>query len=157
MNCFKAYDIRGKVPDELNEEIAYLIGRAYAEFLKPSRVIIGHDIRLSSGSLSSAVTGGLIDAGVDVFDIGLCGTEEVYFSTFHNSLDGGVMVTASHNPMDYNGMKLVREGSRPISGDTGLLTIKKLTEEKRFPDTGAKGRVTNLDNRGCIYQSSARL
>jgi phosphomannomutase/phosphomannomutase/phosphoglucomutase len=148
MNCFKAYDIRGRVPDELNEEIAYVIGRAYAEYLKPSRVIVGHDIRLSSSSLSSAVAGGLIDAGVDVFDIGLCGTEEVYFSTFHKSMDGGIMVTASHNPMDYNGMKLVREGSRPISGDTGLLTIKKLTEEKRFPDAGAKGRVTALDNRG---------
>lgn len=146
-NCFKAYDIRGRVPDELNEEIAYRIGRAYMEFLKPSKVIIGRDIRLSSKSLSAALSRGLTDAGVEVFDIGLCGTEEVYFSTFYNSMDGGIMVTASHNPMDYNGMKLVREGAKPVSGDSGLFTIKKLTEESRFSDAAAKGKVTCLDDR----------
>jgi len=147
MNCFKAYDIRGRIPDELNEEIAYRIGRAYAELLKPSKVIIGRDIRLSSEALSSALAGGLTDSGVDVFDIGLCGTEEVYFSTFHNNMDGGIMVTASHNPRDYNGMKLVREGSKPVSGDSGLFTIKKLAEEGCFSDAAAKGKVAPLDNR----------
>ena len=156
MNCFKAYDIRGRMPDEMNEEIVYRIGRAYAEFLKPSQVVIGRDVRLSSGALSAALSRGLTDAGVDVFDIGLCGTEEVYFATFNNSMDGGIMVTASHNPMDYNGMKLVREGARPISGDTGLLTIKKLVEENHFTDanTGAKakGKVTTLDNRDAYIQ-----
>jgi phosphomannomutase len=147
INCFKAYDIRGRIPDELNEEIAYRIGRAYATFLKPSKVIIGRDIRLSSKALSSALARGLTDSGVEVFDIGLCGTEEVYFSTFHNSMDGGIMVTASHNPMDYNGMKLVREGSKPVSGDSGLFTIKELAEENRFSDAAAKGRVTWLDDK----------
>lgn len=147
INCFKAYDIRGRIPDELNEEIVYRIGRAYAEFLKPSKVIIGRDIRLSSEAFSSTLARGLTDAGVDVFDIGLCGTEEVYFSTFHNNMDGGIMVTASHNPMDYNGMKLVREGARPISGDTGLFAIKKLAEENCFPDAAAKGKLTLLDCR----------
>ena len=147
MNCFKAYDIRGRIPDELNEDIAYRIGRAYAEFLKPSRVIIGRDVRLSSEALSSALAGGLTDAGADVFDIGLCGTEEVYFSTFNNNMDGGIMVTASHNPMNYNGMKLVREGSRPISGDSGLLTIKNLAEENRFSDAKRKGNINTLNSR----------
>ena len=147
VNCFKAYDIRGRVPDELNEEIVYRIGRAYATLLKPSRVIIGRDVRLSSKALSSALSRGLTDSGVEVFDLGLCGTEEVYFSTFHNKMDGGIMVTASHNPIDYNGMKLVREGSKPVSGDSGLFTIKKLTEENRFSDAATKGKVTCLDNR----------
>lgn len=152
MDCFKAYDIRGRIPDELNEDIAYRIGRAYAEFLKPSKVIIGRDVRLSSEAFSSALARGLTDAGVDVFDIGLCGTEEVYFATFNKVMDGGIMVTASHNPMDYNGMKLVREGSRPISGDSGLLTIKKLAEENLFPDTKTKGKVTVLDDRAAYIR-----
>ncbi len=147
INCFKAYDIRGRIPDELNEEIVYRIGRAYAEFLKPSKVIIGRDVRLSSDAFSSSLARGLTDAGVDVYDIGLCGTEEVYFSTFHNNMDGGIMVTASHNPIDYNGMKLVREGSKPISGDTGLFTIRKLAEENCFTDSATKGKITPLDDR----------
>ena len=119
-NCFKAYDVRGRIPEELNPESAYAIGRAYAEWLKPKRVAVGRDIRLSSAELAEALTRGLTDAGVDVVDIGLCGTEGVYFATFSQGLDGGIMVTASHNPPDYNGMKFVREQSKPISGDTGL-------------------------------------
>ncbi|BCS55023.1 phosphomannomutase [Geobacter sp. SVR] len=145
LNCFKAYDIRGRVPDELNEDIAYRIGRAYAELLKPARVIIGRDIRLSSASLADALTGGLTDGGSDVFDIGICGTEQVYFATFHEGMDGGIMVTASHNPMDYNGMKLVREGSRPISGDSGLNEIRELVRTNRFVPQGKTGTVTPLD------------
>ena len=132
LTCFKAYDIRGRLGDELNEEIAYRIGRAYGEFAKPKTVVIGGDVRLTSESLKQAVADGLRDAGTDVLDIGLSGTEEIYFATFHLGVDGGIEVTASHNPMDYNGMKLVREGAKPISGDTGLRDIQRLAEENQF-------------------------
>ena len=115
ITCFKAYDARGRVPEELNEDIAYRIARAYADFVKPQRVAVGRDIRLSSADLTKAVIRGLIDSGVEVVDIGVGGTELVYFATFHDKLDGGIMVTASHNPPDYNGMKFVREGSRPTT------------------------------------------
>lgn len=139
LTCFKAYDIRGRIPDELNTDIAYRIGRAYAESIAPQRVVVGRDIRLSSNEMAAAVIQGLQDAGVDVYDIGLCGTEEVYFATFAYQdaglpMDGGIMVTASHNPKDYNGMKLVRELSKPISGDTGLNAIKDLAEANQFAD-----------------------
>lgn len=145
LSCFKAYDIRGRLPDELNEDIAYRIGRAYATYLKPQRVVVGCDVRLSSESLCRALTDGLTDGGVEVLDIGLCGTEEIYFATFHQQMDGGIMVTASHNPMDYNGMKLVRAGSKPISGDTGLHDIRRLAEENAFGPVGPKGVVKALD------------
>jgi phosphomannomutase len=145
MQCFKAYDIRGKVPDELNEDIAYRIGRSYAGFLEPKRVIVGRDIRLSSKSLADALTRGLTDGGSDVFDIGVCGTEQVYFATFYEKMDGGIMVTASHNPMDYNGMKLVREESKPISGDTGLKDIERLVEAGSFVPVKKAGSVKTLD------------
>ncbi|WP_263079912.1 phosphomannomutase CpsG [Endozoicomonas sp. Mp262] len=127
--CFKAYDIRGRMPDELNEDIAWRIGRATAEYLKPKTIVVGGDIRLSSPALKAALSDGLRSGGADVIDIGLCGTEEIYFATSHLKADGGVMVTASHNPKDYNGMKLVREESKPISGDTGLREIQRLAEE----------------------------
>jgi len=120
LRCFKAYDVRGRIPDELNEELAYEIGQAYAALIKPGRVAVGRDIRESSSKLQSALVRGLTDSGVDVADIGLCGTEGVYFATFSQNLDGGIMVTASHNPPDYNGMKFVREQSKPISSDNGL-------------------------------------
>ena len=137
LSCFKAYDIRGRIPDELNTDIAYRIGRAYAASIQPDRVIVGRDIRLSSNEMAAAVIQGLQDAGVTVYDIGLCGTEEVYYATFAyqdvgKSMDGGIMVTASHNPKDYNGMKLVREQSKPVSGDTGLNDIKQLAEANSF-------------------------
>lgn len=147
MKCFKAYDIRGRVPEELNEDIAYRIGRAYATCVKPRNVIVGRDIRFSSESLCRALTQGLTDSGVDVFDIGLCGTEQVYFATFFKKMDGGIMVTASHNPMDYNGMKLVREDSKPVSGDTGLNDIRRLVEINDFPGSTSTGKVTFLDIR----------
>lgn len=121
--CFKAYDIRGKVPDELNTDLAYKIGQAYAAEFNAKKVVVGFDIRLESLSLADALKKGLSDAGVDVFDIGLCGTEEVYFATFHHQLDGGIMVTASHNPKGYNGMKLVTQDAKPVSGDFGLTEI----------------------------------
>ncbi len=127
MNPFKAYDIRGQVPQELNADLAFRIGQAYAAELKPRSVVVGRDVRLESPELANALSQGLLAAGVDVIDIGLCGTEEVYFQTFHRQqqgVDGGIMVTASHNPKGYNGMKLVGPGSRPISGDSGLFAIR---------------------------------
>ncbi|OIX96429.1 phosphomannomutase [Serratia fonticola] len=133
LTCFKAYDVRGKLGEELNEDIAYRIGRAYGEFLKPQTIVLGSDVRLTSESLKLALAKGLQDAGTDVIDIGMTGTEEVYFATSYLKADGGIEVTASHNPIDYNGMKLVREGSRPISGDTGLRAIQELAEANQFP------------------------
>jgi len=122
--CFKAYDIRGRVPDELNAPLAERIGAGMAALLGPGPVVVGHDIRLSSPDLMKAAIAGLTASGREVIDIGLCGTEEVYFQTFNRQAAGGIMVTASHNPMDYNGMKLVREQSKPISGDSGLFDIR---------------------------------
>jgi len=145
ITCFKAYDARGRVPEELNEEIAYRIARAYAKFVQPQRVAVGRDIRLSSAGLTDAVIRGLTDSGVDVIDIGIGGTELVYFATFHEKLDGGIMVTASHNPPDYNGMKFVREESRPISADTGLKEIRALAEQDEFAAAAGQGSVTELD------------
>ena len=141
IESFKAYDVRGRLPDQLNEDIAWRIGRAYAEELKPGKIVVGQDVRESSKSLSDALIKGLTEGGVDVLDIGLCGTEEVYHATFSEELDGGIMVTASHNPIDYNGMKLVREGSRPISGDTGLGRIKELAESNQFDAVSRTGLV----------------
>lgn len=146
ITCFKAYDIRGRVPDELNEDVAYRIGRAYVEFLEAKTVVVGHDIRLTSPSLTDALVNGLTDAGADVIHIGECGTEEVYFATFELGVDGGIVVTASHNPMDYNGMKLVRKDSRPISGDTGLNDIQAMAEAGNFK-AASKGSVSHKDMR----------
>ena len=142
---FKAYDLRGRIPDELNADVAYRVGRAYAEWLKPKRVIVGRDIRLSSAELCEALTRGLMDSGVDVYDTGLCGTEGVYYATFAEKMDGGIMVSASHNPMDYNGMKFVREQSRPISGDTGLQEIRKIAEDDAYSIPARKGPRVDLD------------
>ena len=142
ITCFKAYDIRGRVPDQLNEDIAYRIGRAYAEFLAPRRVVVGYDIRLSSERLCAALTEGLTDGGADVINIGQCGTEEIYFATSHLQVGGGIVVTASHNPKDHNGMKLVREDSRPISGDTGLDEIRRIAEQNQFAKVVKKGSVS---------------
>jgi phosphomannomutase len=146
LQAFKAYDVRGRIPDEINETLAYDIGRAYAAFVKPKRVAVGYDIRLSSPPLATALKRGLLDCGVDVLDIGLCGTEGSYFATFAEGLDGGIMVTASHNPPDYNGMKFVREQSRPISGDTGLFEMRSLIETGTLPQKAARaGTETRLD------------
>jgi phosphomannomutase len=132
LTCFKAYDIRGKLGEELNADIVYRIGRAYAVYLKPKSVVVGGDVRLTSNELKNAFAQGLRDEGVDVIDIGMCGTEEIYFATSHLKTDGGCVITASHNPIDYNGLKMVRAGSQPISGDTGLNEIKRLAEENKF-------------------------
>ena len=141
LKCFKAYDIRGKLGEELNEDIAYRIGRAYAQFLNAKRVVIGGDIRLSTESLKQALARGLMDSGTDVLDLGMTGTEEIYFASFHLDVDGGIEVTASHNPRDFNGMKLVGRGAKPISGDTGLNEIERLTEENNFSAPTKRGRL----------------
>jgi phosphomannomutase/phosphoglucomutase len=146
--CFKAYDIRGRIPDELNEDLAWRIGRAYAELLQPRKIAVGHDVRPSSPALSAAVASGLLESGADVVDIGLCGTEEIYFAAFHHQLDGGIMVTASHNPMDYNGMKLVREQAKPISGDSGLFAIRDRAARGGFPASQRRGSLTHRPDKG---------
>ncbi len=148
LGCFKAYDIRGRVPDQLNEDIARRIGRAYATVIDPGTVVVGHDIRLSSPAIKAALCEGLREQGVDVYDIGLCGTEEIYFATFHHGMGGGIVVTASHNPKDYNGMKLVREQSRPVSSDDGLLEIRALVQEDRFTPAPRRGELHDLDSAG---------
>jgi phosphomannomutase/phosphomannomutase/phosphoglucomutase len=133
LDSFKAYDVRGRIPDELDEALAYDIGRAFAAFVKPRQVAVGYDIRLSSPALAAALKRGLRDSGSDVLDIGLFGTEGAYFATFAGRLDGGAMVTASHNPPDYNGMKFVREEARPLSGDTGLFEMRDLIARGALP------------------------
>ena len=140
LTCFKAYDIRGQLGTELNEEVAYRIGRAFAEFLQPKNVVLGGDVRLTSEALKQALARGICDTGADVIDIGVVGTEEVYFATSYLETDGGIEVTASHNPLDYNGMKPVRENSMPISSDTGLLQIKAMAEENNFPEVDERSR-----------------
>ena len=147
LSCFKAYDLRGRIPDQLNPELAYAIGRAYATWLKPKKVVVGEDIRLTSPALAQALTDGLLASGVDVYRIGECGTEEVYFATDYFEMDGGIMVTASHNPRDYNGMKLVKAEARPISGDTGLLEIKALIESGQFTPASRQGQSHVLAHR----------
>lgn len=142
--AFKAYDIRGRFPDEINEEMAYRIGRIFVEQFGAQSVAVGHDIRLSGKALVDALTLGLTEMGCNVFDIGMCGTEQIYFTTANMNLDGGIMVTASHNPKEYNGMKLVRRESRPISADTGLMDIRDKVVSGELPESKA-------DKPGTIY------
>ena len=130
--AFKAYDLRGRYPEEINEELAYQVGRAFSVIYKPEKVVIGRDVRLTSKSLADELIRGFTDGGTNVIDIGLCGTEQVYHATAAMEAQGGVMITASHNPMNYNGLKLVKEGAKPISADTGLLDIYALLEKGLF-------------------------
>lgn len=139
-NPFKAYDIRGRIPEELNETLAFRIGKAFAQLFYTQKVVIGHDVRKSSPALSYALMQGLASQGVKVFHIGLCGTEEIYFSTFYYGMDGGIMVTASHNPQEYNGMKLVQRESRPVSGDSGLKDLETMV----MNDTSTYQAQSNL-------------
>lgn len=132
LTCFKAYDVRGQLGEEINEDVAYRIGRAYGQALNAKTVSVGGDVRLTSESLKNAVARGLMDAGVDVLDIGLSGTEEIYFAAFHLDVDGGIEVTASHNPINYNGMKFVGKGARPITRENGLSEIQTLAETQDF-------------------------
>lgn len=164
LECFKAYDVRGQVPGQLNNELARFIGRAYARFLKAQKVVVGHDVRLTSPELTEALCHGLTESGVDVVHIGLVGTEEVYYATASLGVDGGIMVTASHNPRDYNGMKFTREKARPISADTGLLDIEEMVLEELRSDgnvhwapavlqaEGGSGDLQRLDNRASYIE-----
>ncbi|MDH3512214.1 MAG: phosphomannomutase [Gammaproteobacteria bacterium] len=145
IDCFKAYDIRGQIPNQLNPEVAYRIGNATAKFLKGKKIVLGRDIRLSSAELTDAVARGIAEAGAEVLDIGLGGTEMVYFATSHLEADGGIMVTASHNPADYNGLKIVREEARPVSADSGLTDIRKLAESDNRATAAKKGARTSVD------------
>ena len=145
LSCFKSYDIRGRLGAELNEAIAAVIGRAFGQELAARRVVLGRDCRASSAALASAVAVGLQEAGVAVLDLGLCGTEEVYFATDHLGADGGVMVTASHNPMDYNGMKLVQAGAAPLEPAL-LARVRARAEAMDFSGT-APGSITAVDCR----------
>ena len=144
-DAFGVYDIRGIYPQNINEEIAYRIGRVFPELFAAKRVAVGHDIRLSGISLQEAVVRGLTEAGCDVLDIGMCGTEMIYFATGHYELDGGIMVTASHNPAEYNGMKFVRKGARPISSDDGLLELKQAVAELTVDKAERHGTVEQRD------------
>lgn len=146
--CFKAYDIRGKLDVELDNDIAYRIGRAFGQYLQAKSVVVGGDVRETSEGLKLSLANGLMDSGVNVIDLGMTGTEEIYYATKAMGVDGGVEVTASHNPIDYNGMKLVREESKPISGDTGLDEIERLARCNEFLPVSHKGqyqKVSYLD------------
>ena len=152
IRCFKSYDVRGRIPDELNEDIARRIGRGYAEVINPGTVVVGHDIRLTSESIKAALVDGLREQGVDVFDIGQCGTEEIYFATSHLKVGGGICVTASHNPKDYNGMKFVRAESKPISGDSGLKEIQAKAEADDFTPAATRGSYESVDTSGAYVE-----
>lgn len=132
LTCFKTYDIRGRLGVDLDAAIAYRIGRGFARALGAGRVVLGRDCRASSAELAQAVTAALMAEGVEVLDLGLSGTEEMYFATDHFGADGGICVTASHNPMDYNGMKMVRQGAAPLDAATGLAHIRALAEADDF-------------------------
>ncbi|MDO4896765.1 MAG: phosphomannomutase CpsG [Moraxella sp.] len=154
ISCFKAYDVRGELGVNLDEAIAYRIGRAFAQYLNDGKdnpvIVVGSDIRPSSESLKQSAIDGITDAGVDVIDLGMVGTEEVYFATSHHNAIGGIEVTASHNPINYNGLKMVREHSRPISADTGLADIRSIAERGEFV-VADKGKVSlNTDKTAYI-------
>ncbi len=147
LSCFKAYDVRGKLGDNLDADIVYRIGRAFGAVMAPKQVVTGRDCRASSTELQQALHRGLLDQGVDVIDLGLCGTEEVYFGTDHFGVGGGLMVTASHNPIDYNGIKMVQTGSRPISADQGMTAIHDMAAANEFPTPEKPGTLTAGDCR----------
>jgi phosphomannomutase len=143
---FKAYDIRGKVPGDLNTDLAYKVGRAVATYLKAKSIVIGRDVRKSSPELAQALSNGLTDAGCNVFDLGLCGTEMIYFGTPFLDADGGVMITASHNPPEYNGLKFVKRGSVPLGYDAGLNIIEKMILKNELGEIAKeKGKVVPQD------------
>jgi phosphomannomutase len=141
---FKAYDIRGIYPSELDEEGAYAIGRAYVEHFEPKRIAVGHDMRLSSPAMTAATIRGAVDAGAHVYELGLAGTEMVYFAVGDLDVDGGIAVTASHNPKDYTGMKIVRRGALPVGGESGLLDIRDRAQ-KGFGEPAGSGKVEQAD------------
>lgn len=144
LTCFKAYDIRGRLGIDLDENIAYRIGAAFAVALEAKTVILGRDVRASSEELAKSVAQGLNDQGCAVLDLGLSGTEEMYFATTYFGAEGGICVTASHNPKDYNGMKMVRAGSAPLDAASGLERIKELAEANAFESNAPAGKIRNV-------------
>ena len=142
---FKAYDVRGIYPDELDEAGAYAIGRAYVEEFEPRRIAVGRDMRLSAPAMADAVMRGAAESGADVIDLGLVGTEMVYFAVGELGLEGGIAVTASHNPKQYTGMKIVRRGALPVGGDSGLLDIRTRAMSGARQETGPVGTITQKD------------
>ncbi|WP_243040963.1 phosphomannomutase [Dyella sedimenti] len=162
-SCFKAYDLRGRVPGELDAGVAFRLGLAYARRFRPSRVAVGRDARLSGPELLNALAHGLAQEGVEVLDLGLCGTEEIYFAAFQPGCDGGIMVTASHNPPEWNGMKLVRGGAVPVSGDSGLRELQAEVEQSDAPAPAGAARMTPTSFRDAYvrhllgYIDAARL
>lgn len=153
IDSFKAYDVRGRLGIDLDEDIAYRIGRAFAQARGAQRVVVGHDSRETSPALAASLIAGLTDGGCDVLDLGLAGTEEVYFATGHYGTDGGIEVTASHNPIDYNGMKLVGRGSAPLSPDIELAQVQALAESGDFA-AAPKGSVTALPQARAVYAAA---
>lgn len=150
ITCFKAYDLRGRLGDELDEDVAWRVGRAFAMRPGTQRVVVGRDGRESSPTLAAALTRGLVEGGVEVLDLGLAGTEEMYFATDHLRADGGIEVTASHNPIDYNGMKLVKEGAAPLDPATDLVDLARVAQSGAFP-VAAPGRVTDASGTRADY------
>jgi phosphomannomutase len=142
---FKAYDVRGIYPDDLDEEGAYAIGRGYVEQFEPRRIAVGRDMRLSSPQMAAAVIRGAADSGAEVLDLGLVGTEMVYFAVGELGLDGGIEVTASHNPKEYTGMKIVRRGALPVGGESGLLDVRDRALAGSEPSGADPGRVEAYD------------
>ena len=155
LTCFKSYDIRGRLGAELNEGVAALIGRAFGQAVGARSIVLGRDCRASSAALARAVAAGLREAGVDVLDLGLCGTEEVYFATAHLGADGGIEVTASHNPMDYNGMKLVKSGAAPLEPAL-LARVRALAESGQFAPA-RPGQMAAVDTRAAYVDLLERL
>ncbi len=154
--AFKAYDVRALYPEQLDEAGAYAIGRAFVEQFEPRRIAVGHDMRLSSPSMAAAVIDGAADGGADVVDLGLVGTEMVYFATDALSLDGGVMVTASHNPKQYTGMKIVRRGALPVGSESGLFEIRDRALRAEWRET-ARGEVSQRGRLGSVRRAGDRL
>ncbi|HLD88651.1 MAG TPA: phosphomannomutase/phosphoglucomutase [Candidatus Nanoarchaeia archaeon] len=145
MSIFKAYDVRGKYPSEIDEAVAFKIAKAFVSFLGKRKIAVGRDVRLSSDSLFQAVVNGLIEAGADVYDIGICTTDMFYFAVFEHRLDGGLMITASHNPKEYNGIKIVREKAIPVAEESGLTEVQKIFESEKFITPKQKGKVIRVD------------
>ncbi len=155
-SCFKAYDIRGRVPGQLNVELARDIGRAFAELFAPRKIAVGHDIRVSSPLLTESLISGLLDSGVNVLELGLCGTEEIYHAAFSlesEGVDGGIVVTASHNPADYNGLKLVTVGARPVTGESGLQKMAEMIVAGNLPQPAVnKGQRSSVVSKDLYIQ-----
>ena len=154
LSCFKAYDIRGCVPDDLNLELVRQIGLAYCAEIKPKTVCLGYDMRQTSKDFALVLSSALMDGGADVTMLGLCGTEEVYYATFSQQFDGGIMITASHNPVDFNGLKLVREEARPISSDSGLFAIRDRILKGDLPVAQKRG---NCESKSFRKEFTAHL